>query len=327
MSRVLTRLRTWPWGFAVVVAAALFLANVLARSSFATPSSWPATLADFAPFALAAMATTPAVLSGGGSIDISIGPLLNLVSIVVVGVLIPHGLGSFWIAIPVALGIGVLVGLINGVLVGVFRYQAVLSTLCALFVLGGIGLAVLSSPASGTTGWLTQLGNKVGPVPGGLILILIPVLVWIGLGRTAFLRSLYAVGGDDVAAYSAGMNVTAVRVIAFSFGGLFAAIAGIALAAAAQTGDPGQATQYTLPAIAAVAIGGTSLLGGRGSLAGSIAGAAIMFLIQTLLDSLGVSSNWVQLAYGAILLFAIVLSSALARPRTPALVATDGPAR
>jgi ribose transport system permease protein len=326
-SEAMARLRAWPWGFALVVAVALLVGNVLARSSFATPSSWPATLADFAPFAIAAMATTPAVLSGGGSIDISIGPLLNLVSLVVVGVLIPHSLGSFWIAVPIALGIGVVVGFINGVLVGVFRYQAVLSTLCALFVLGGIGLAILSQPAAGTTGWLSHLGGKVGPVPGGLILILIPLLVWIGLGRTAFLRSLYAVGGDDVAAYSAGVNVTAVRVIAFMLGGLFAAVAGIALAAATQTGDAGQATQYTLPAIAAVAIGGTSLLGGRGSLVGSIAGAAIMFLIQTLLDSLGVSSNWLQLVYGAILLFAIVLSSVLARPRQPALATVEGPAR
>jgi ribose transport system permease protein len=75
-----------------------------------------------------------------------------------------------------------------------------------------------------------------------------------------------------------------------------------------------------------VAIGGTSLLGGRGSLVGSIAGAAIMFLIQTLLDSLSVSSNWLQLVYGAILLFAIILSSVLARPGPRGVVAAEGAA-
>lgn len=315
LARLDRRLRAWPWGFALVVAVVLFIANVLARSSFAAWGSWPATLADFAPFALAAMATTPAVLSGAGGIDISIGPLLNLVSILIVGVLIPHGLGGAGVAIPVALGLGALVGLVNGVLVGVFRYQAVLATLCGLFVLTGIGLAVLAQPASGTTPWLAHLGDQVGPVPGAVVLMLVPVLVWLGLGRTPFLRALYAVGGDDVAAYSAGVNVTAVRLLAYTLGGLFAGLAGIALAAATQSADPGQATQYTLPAIAAVAIGGTSLLGGRGSLVGSVAGAAIMFLIQTLLDSLAVSSNWLALVYGAILLGAIVLSSQLGRPR------------
>jgi ribose transport system permease protein len=321
---LLARLRARPWGFALVVAVALLVANVIARSSFAAWSSWPATLADFAPFALAAMAMTPAVLSGAGGIDISIGPLLNLVSVVIVGVLIPHGLGSIWVAVPIALALGALVGAINGILVGVFRYQAVLATLCGLFVLSGIGLAVLSSPASGTNGWLTDLGNKVGPIPGGLILILIPVVVWLALGRTTFLRGLYAVGGDDVAAFSAGVDVTSVRVIAYTLGGVFAGLAGIALAAATQTGDPGQATQYTLPAIAAVAIGGTSLLGGRGSLAGSIAGAATMFLIQTLLDSLNVSSNWLQLIYGAILIGALVLSSQLGQGRRTERDAAEG---
>jgi ribose transport system permease protein len=111
------------------------------------------------------------------------------------------------------------------------------------------------------------------------------------------------------------VNVTAVRIFAYALGGLLAALAGIALVAVTQSADANQSLQYTLPAIAAVAIGGTSLLGGRGGLGGSIAGAAVMFLIQTLLDSLGVSNNWVQLVYGALLLGTIVLGSRLlARP-------------
>ena len=110
---------------------------MLARSSFATPSSWPATLATFAPFALAAMASTPQILSGGGGIDISIGPLLNFVSIIIVAVLIPHGLGSAAVVIPIALGVGVGVGVINGVLVTVLRYQPVLATLVHAVRAGG----------------------------------------------------------------------------------------------------------------------------------------------------------------------------------------------
>jgi ribose transport system permease protein len=275
------------------------------------------------------------VLSGAGGIDISIGPLLNLVSIIIVGVLLPHGLGSVWVAVPIAIALGAFVGAINGVLVGVFRFQTVLATLCGLFVLSGVGLAVLAEPASGTTSWLSALGNKVGPIPGALILLLIPVVVWFGLGRTAYRRSLFSVGGDDLAAYSAGVNVTAVRIVAYTLGGIFAALAGIALAAATQSADPTQATQYTLPAIAAVAIGGTSLFGGRGSLVGAILGAAIMFMIQTLLDSLAVNSNWLQVVYGVILIGALVLSSYLSggvrvSPASVDLatttVSTEGPA-
>jgi ribose transport system permease protein len=319
MKRPVTKVSRWvrerPWGLATALALLLVVANEIARSSFATPSSWPATSATFAPFALAAIASTPQILSGGGGIDISIGPLLNFVSIVIVGVLIPHGLGSPAVIIPVAVGIGIAVGLINGVLVTVLRYQPVLATLCTLFVLEGASLKLLSQPQSGSTGWLGHLANQVGPVPGGLILIVVAVLIWAALGRLPYLRALYAAGGDDVASYSAGVNVTAVRIFAYALGGLFAALAGIALVAVTQSADANQSLQYTLSAIAAVAIGGTSLLGGRGGVGGSIAGAAVMFLIQTLLDSLGVSNNWVQLVYGALLLGTIVLGSRLlARP-------------
>jgi ribose transport system permease protein len=309
MSDALAVLRTRPYAFAAALAIVLLLANTAARSSFATPSSWPQTLAGFAPFALAAMASTPPILSGGGGIDISVGPLLNFVTILLIAVLLPHDLGSAWVAIPLALAFGAAVGAINGALVAVLRYQPVLATLCTFFVLAGVSTKVLSEPETGTTGWLHALGDTVGPIPGALFALAVPILIWLGLGRTPYLKALYSVGGDDAAAYSAGVNVTAARVLAYMLAGLFAAIGGLALAAATESADAGQAIQYSLPAIAAVAIGGTSLLGGRGSLVGSIAGAAVMFLIQTLLDSLGVSNLWVQVVYGALLIFAIVLSS------------------
>ncbi len=312
-ARLLGSLQTRPWALALVIAVILFVANQLARSSFATWSSWPSLLADFAPFALAAIATTPQMLSGAGGIDISIGPLLNLVSVVVVGELIARGTTSPWIDVPAALAVGAAVGCVNGILVGVLRYQAVLATLCGLFVLSGLGQALLATPAASSQSWLTHLGAQVGPVPGGLILIASPFLVWLVLARTAYLDQLYAVGGDEVAAYSAGVDVARVRITAYTLGGLFAGVGGLALAAATQTGDPTEATQYTLPAIAAVAIGGTSLVGGRGSLLGSLIGAAIIFLIQTLIDSLNVNSNVPQLIYGAILIVAIVLSATLSR--------------
>ncbi|MBV9417394.1 MAG: hypothetical protein JO363_20585, partial [Solirubrobacterales bacterium] len=156
--------------------------------------------------------------------------------------------------------------------------------------------------------------NKVGPIPGALILILVPFVLWVGLRRTAYVRTLFSVGAVSSTKNSAGVNVTAVRIIAFALGGVFAGVAGIALAAATQSADSSQALQYTLPALAAVAIGGTSFLGGRGSLIGSVAGAAIMYLIQTLLDSLAVSDLWLQVVYGTLLLLAIVLTSALSAP-------------
>jgi ribose transport system permease protein len=143
----------------------------------------------------------------------------------------------------------------------------------------------------------------------------VPLLIWMVLRRTAYLKTLYAVGGDDVTAFSAGVNVAAVRVLAYTLGGVFAAIGGIALTALIQSADSSNSTQYTLVAIAAVALGGTSLGGGRGGLACSILGAACIYLIQNLLDSLHVSTLWLQVVYGGLLLFAVVLGARLAAGR------------
>jgi ribose transport system permease protein len=315
MSEALRALRGRPWGLATAAAIVLLVANIVARSSFAAWGSWPANLATFAPFALAAMASTPQILSGGGGIDVSVSPLLNLVSVLLVAVLLPHGLGSAIVAIPIVCALGLGVGALNGVMVTVLRYQPVLATLCTVFVLEGVGLKLLAAPRSGSTGWLNHLGDRIGPVPGALVLIAAAALVWYALGRIPYRRALLAVGGDDAAAYAAGVDVTAVRIVAYATGGLFAALGGIALVAATQSGDPTQGIQYALPAIAAVAIGGTSLRGGLGGLGGSLAGAAIIYLIQALLDSLGVSNAWLQLAYGLLLILAIVLSSEVLAPR------------
>ena len=97
----------------------------------------------------------------------------------------------------------------------------------------------------------------------------IPVAIWLALSRTASIAVLYAVGGNDATAYSAGVNVAAVRIAAYALGGLFAAVAGIALTALVLSTQTAGVAQYTLIALAAVALGGTPLGGGRGGMLGA----------------------------------------------------------
>jgi ribose transport system permease protein len=100
--------------------------------------------------------------------------------------------------------------------------------------------------------------------------------------------------------------------LAYAVGGLFAGLAGLGLGVLIQSGDPGVGTQYTLAAVAAVALGGNVLGGGRGTLTGPILGAVSLFLIQTLLSGARVSSLWIQVVYGAVLLTALAFNSSLA---------------
>jgi ribose transport system permease protein len=256
------------------------------------------------------MASTPAILGGG--IDISIAPLFTLVSVVIEVVLLGHGVTNPAIVIGVAIGFGAAIGALNGALVNYGRFQAVVATLCMTFILSGVALGYAPAPVSGTTGWLTALGSTVGGIPGGLILIAVPLAAWYGLYRTPFVRTLRAVGGSETTAYTAGVNVTAVRTLAYTLGGAIAGLAGVAIVAQLHQAEADSAfvTPFILMAIAAVALGGTSLAGGRGGLLGSLLGACVIFLIKNLLGAVGISSFWSEACYGAILIAAVLFSAA-----------------
>lgn len=294
--------------FGLLLAVALFVANIVALPSFVEPRYWPATLAAFAPLALAAMASTPAVLTGG--IDLSVSPVILIVNIVVVRDLLPnHWLSAGILLLPISVFIGAAIGVVVGTAVAVLRLPAVLVTLGALFTLSGVAQNLLPNPVSAPPSWLDHLGGKIGPVPGGLVTIVIALVAWWLLDRTPFGTALRAVGSSDTAAASAGTNVTAVRVIAYGFGGALSALAGISYTALVHSADSSNPQQYTVLALAAVALGGTAVTGGAGGLGKSVIGAACIFLIQNLLTSLHVSVFWLDLAYGGALLIAVVAAS------------------
>src|SRR3954454_17731965 len=313
------QLRRRPWLFAAALGLGLLIANIIAEPTRGRPGNGPDELATLAPFAIVAMASTPSIVSGGGGLDISVGPIAVLVNVLLIEWFLPHsGLDSAWVGIPLVIAIGTAIGALNGTLVAVFRYQPVIATLCTFFVLAGVIQKIAPTPKSPAGGnWTTDFADKLGPVPGALILMAIPLAAWLALSRTAYHRNLYAVGGNDATAFSAGVNVTATRIIAYALGGAFAAIAGIALTALVQNTQSAGFAQYTLIALAAVALGGTQLGGGRGGLVASLLGACCIYLMQTLLGALSVSSSWLNFVYGALLVVGVVVGAKLLtlRPR------------
>ncbi len=309
--RVGRTLRGRTFMFAAVFAVALFVANLIVQSSF-VGSGLTSTLADLAPFAVAAMASAPSVLVGG--LDLSVGPVLSLSNVLMVAVLLPHGLGGPATAIPILLALGALSGAISGALIAYLRVPAIITGLCALFIVTGIGQQILVNPEQAPANWTDHLGGKIGPVPGGLVMILIPLAAWLVLRRTPFVRAVMSVGGDAPTAFSAGVDVGATRVAAYALGGIFAAIAGLALTGLIRSADSSLGLQYTLIAIAAVALGGTPVGGGRGGLVGALLGAICIYLIQNLLSGLNISAQWLDVVYGCVLVGAVVLSAQL-RPR------------
>ncbi len=319
MSRRLLRILTErPSSFAVGLAVLLLIANVIAQPDFIAPNQIAPTLGTLAPFVIVGMASTLAFLSGGGGIDLSIAPLMGLTNIVLVTVLFGTSFGGPVLAVPILLALGALVGALNGLMVARLRYPPVIATLGMFFVLAGLDLRLVPNPVTAGPNWTNHLAGSIGPVPGALLTMGVPLLLWIWLRRTPYVESLLAVGDHDATAFSAGMNVNAVRISAYAIGGLIAAVGGIALTGLVRSADAQVFNNYILVALAAVALGGTNLAGGRGGLFPSMMGATCIFLLENLLTSLHASAYFIEVAYGGVLFVAVLFGARIFNRTAPA---------
>ncbi len=300
--------RTYSFGFAAVLAIGMLVANIATvHGGFGVADQ----LANVAPMAIAALASAPSIIAGG--FDISISPLIVLTNAVYIVWLAPNGLGGA-VSVPIILGLGLAVGVLNGLLIIVLRVQAIVVTLAMFFSLQGVVLFVAPNPVSiSGSGWIQHLAGSVGPVPGAVFTIGLPLLIWFGLRLVPLGRLLYAVGSNDTTAFSSGVNVNAVRVASYGLGGLFAGFGGLALTGLVNSANASSSTEYTLIAIAAVVLGGTPLTGGRGGLVGPLLGAFSIYLMQNLLATFAINPAYLQIVYGGILIVAVVLGGAVSR--------------
>jgi ribose transport system permease protein len=292
-------------GFAVLLLVILLAVNLFLNPARFRPEAWGALIGLAAPLIGAAAASAPVILAGRGGIDISVGPLMGFVNAIVIQTLfLKLGIASPFVIVPAALIVGALVGAANGFMATVVRIQPIVATLGTYLILTGITLVILPAPIGPAPDWLKALAGSYSIVPLAAVFV-----VWWLVCRTPFHDQLMAVGSDDRAAYTAGVPVTRVRFIAYVITGLFAAAAGLMLTALIGSADPNIGATYTLIAIAAVALGGVSLAGGRGSLAGAAIGAIDIFLLQSVLTAFNVSTYVLQVAYGVILVAAVILTA------------------
>ncbi|MES0029077.1 ABC transporter permease [Mesorhizobium sp. M0040] len=292
-------------GFAAVLLVILIAVNLLLNPARFHPAAWGALIGLAAPLIGTALASAPVILAGRGGIDISVGPLMGFVNAMVIQVLFLRlGISSPLVIVPAALLIGAIVGAANGFLATIVRIQPIVATLGTYLILTGMTLTILPAPIGPAPGWLKAMAGPWSALPLALIL-----LFWWLVRQTPYYDQLMVVGSDDRAAYTAGIPVTKVRFIAYVMTGILAACAGLMLTALIGSADPNIGPTYTLIAIAAVALGGVSLAGGRGGLAGAAIGAVDIFLLQSVLTAFNVSTYVLQIAYGAILVVAVIMTA------------------
>jgi len=254
-----------------------------------------------------AVGVTYVLLSGG--VDLSLGSLVALTGVVAACFAHP---GDFPVVVPIVLGMlaGMACGAVNGVVITRGRVAPFIVTLGMMTVARGLALVISEGkPVSNLSRQFTLIGSSdvVGlPVPV-LILAAVALLSHVLLQHLRLGRYLYAVGGNETAAYASGINVQAVKTFAYTVCGGLAGLAGVVLASRITTGQPNAGVGYELDAIAAVVIGGTSLSGGVGGIGGTIQGALLMGVLNNGLDLLNVSSYYQLVVKGVIIVGAVWL--------------------
>jgi ribose transport system permease protein len=261
-----------------------------------------------ATLAIAGMGQTIVVLTGG--VDLSVGPIVALTNSVA-SVVLGASAGSVLLAFVGVLLVGALCGLINGVLVAFGRLQPIVVTLATASIYGGLALFVRPNPGGFVPEWYTDLltGTIAGFVPSSFVLLLLLIALWLPFRRTRLGVNIYAVGSSEGAAYMSGVNVAWTKVWAYTLAGALSALAGLFYTAQTATGDALSGNIYTLNSVAAVVLGGTSLVGGVGGYLGTIAGAYVISIIVSVLFFLQVSPFYQNVFQGGILLLVVALSS------------------
>jgi len=148
-----------------------------------------------------------------------------------------------------------------------------------------------------------------------VILLAVYAVLWLTVRRTRPALAMYATGSNRPAAYLAGVNVSRSRILAYAYSGAFAALGGLALTAASGLGDPNSGSIYTLNSVAAVVLGGVSLLGGVGGLIGPIAAAFILTLVKTLMILRGVDQNYAQVIQGSLIVLVVMVGGLAIRQK------------
>lgn len=292
-------------GFALILLVALLTINLVLNPARFHPAAWGTLIGLAAPLIGAAAASAPVILAGRGGIDISVGPLMGFVNAIVIQTLfLKAGISSPMLILPAALLVGAAVGAANGFMATVLRIQPIVATLGTYLILAGVTLTILPAPIGPAPPWLKAMAGPISILPLAAIF-----LFWWLVRQTPYYDQLMAVGSDDRAAYTAGVPVTKVRFIAYVITGILAGVAGLMLTALIGSADPNIGPTYTLIAIAAVALGGVSLAGGKGGLAGAAIGAIDIFLLQSLLTAFNVSTYVLHVAYGTILVVAVMLTA------------------
>ena len=289
----------------------IFIFFSIQRSDFYSWDNISGILLSTAVTGMLAVGTTFVIITGG--IDLSVGTGTTLTAVVTATFLTKL---HFSLPMGILVGIicGALIGAINGTLITFLKLPPFIATLAMMLIAKGLAL-VISNVApvytDGVKNWnQIALGNIIPNFPNAVLILLVAAIIAsIVLNRTIVGRYTFAIGSNEEATRLSGVNVRKWLIIIYTIGGMFTGLAGILLTSRLNSAQPALGQGYELEAIAAVIIGGTSLLGGKGSILGTIIGALIMAVLINGLRIMAVQQEWQTVVVGIVIVIAVYTDS------------------
>lgn len=301
--------------FATLVALLVFFS--FANSAFFTWSNISGILLSTAVIGILALGTTFVIITGG--IDLSIGTGMTLAA-VMTGIFLVNLQLPFAVGVLGGIATGALMGLINGVNIAMLKLPPFIATLAMMLIAQGLALVISGVRPiyfSDVEGFKEiALGTLIPGLPNAvLILFGLALVAYLILSKSILGRYTFALGSNEEATRLSGVDTRRWKILIYTLSGVFTGIAGVVIASRLDSAQPQLGSGYELQAIAAVIIGGTSLLGGRGSILGTLIGALIMSVLINGLRIMSIQTEWQNVVVGAVILVA-VFSDALRQRRS-----------
>jgi ribose transport system permease protein len=282
----------------------LIIVGLIVSDRFGRLSNAVNILEQLTALAIVSLGQTLVVITGG--IDLSIGSMVSLASVLLSGIT-DGGPGMMYLAIAVVLGVGILVGLINAAMMIYLGVHPLVVTLGMGAILQGVALLYTQAPIGSMPPGFDFLayGRVLGlPVGTWFVIAAFGVTAWF-LRKVPFGRYIYAVGDDATGAQLMGLPRNRVLFFAYGFCGLMASVAAIFLVARLGSGQPYTGQNFTLTSITPVVVGGTLLSGGRGGVMGTLLGVFLVSLLNNLLNFLDLSTHYQFIVQGLIIIIAV----------------------
>jgi len=303
----------------LVILLIMLIITALLQGNFFTLGSFVSNVNAFAPLILLTIGQTAVMIAG--SIDLSNGAMLSLMTCIMASTMQADDPGSGVRALLLAFAAAVICGLLNGFAVGFMKEPPVIVTFATSYIFLGAGLFILPRPGGNCANWVLGFYNMslVENAPAWLVrftsyfppvflIVVVIIIIALILKKTRFTRYLYATGSNEASAYATGINTAKIRIIAYLIDAFCVFLTAIYFVAQNRSGDYQLGDAYTLRTVAAAVIGGVSMAGGKGDVFSAVIGALIFSLVNKIIFFANLPTAYQTLVSGIIVIAALGVS-------------------